>query len=380
MIDKFKVLNKVKIDTNKYIEIENHNSENLKIKMEEKLKSSKRTKKKTQKINLLTSTIASISVIIIVIGIMNPSLADNIIKNLPQFETMLDKIKESLSDEDTVEYNPELHPEIEEAKRQNIKNKLVATPINVSSKSNGLEMTINKAMYNKKNLYLDITLKTDEKFKESKLMKAVSDSPYGDGEKNMNLDIFELYINSIKADSYGWNPAVVEFVDDHTINLSYLLEFYTPNDIRNANFKLNFGIPISKEPFSSKKSDGEWSFNFNIKAVDDDNKHIDVNKKDGEYTLKSVDISNTYVEIKMGLPFQPSLGNPHNNFIIVKDQKGRELELSSGIDGDNKIYTQINELIKVGEIPEYIDVFIYPEDLTKSPLHSFRVEIPEDYR
>lgn len=380
MIDKFKVLNKVKIDTNKYIEIENHNSENLKIKMEEKLKSSKRTKKKTQKINLLTSTIASIAVIIVAIGIMNPSLADNIIKNLPQFETMLDKIKESLSDEDTVEYNPELPPEIEEAKKQNQKNKLIAIPVNISSKSNGLEMTIDKSMYNKKNLYLDITLKTDEKFKESKFMKAVSDSPYGDGEKNMNLDIFELYINDTKADYYGWGPAVVEFVDDHTVNISHLLELDPLNDIENANFKINFGIQISKKSFSTKKSDGEWSFNFNIKAVDDGNKHIDVNKKDGEYTLKSVDISNTYVEIKMELPFQPSLGNPHNNFIIVKDQKGRELELSSGIDGDNKIYTQINELIKVGEIPEYIDVFIYPEDLTKSPLHSFRVEIPEDYR
>ncbi|WP_154658881.1 hypothetical protein [[Clostridium] dakarense] len=46
MMDKFKVFNKVKIDTDKYMEIETNNDENLKIKMQERLNSSKRMKKK----------------------------------------------------------------------------------------------------------------------------------------------------------------------------------------------------------------------------------------------------------------------------------------------------------------------------------------------
>ncbi len=92
--------------------------------------------------------------------------------------------------------------------------------------------------------------------------------------------------------------------------------------------------------------------------------------------MKKVDVTDTYIEVKMELPFQPSLGNPHDNFIIVHDDKGRELEMSTGSDGKNKMYTQINELIDIGEIPLYIDILVcanYGEE--SNPLSSFRVDL-----
>ena len=94
------------------------------------------------------------------------------------------------------------------------------------------------------------------------------------------------------------------------------------------------------------------------------------------YTLKKVNVTDTYVEVQMELPFQPSLGNPHDNFIIVHDDKGRELNMSSGVDGENKIYTQINELVNIEEIPKYLDIFVctnYGEE--ENALSTFRVNI-----
>lgn len=364
MIDKFKIFNKVKIDTDKYEELETDNNEILKIKMKERLNSSQRTNRKRKKTNILISTVASIVIIVIGFGVLNPSVAINFIKNISGITTMLDKIKESVNEDSNIEYN-----------KANKNQKLETTPINVSSKSNGLEITIDNAMYDKKKIYLDMILKTDKPLKESEYIKAIDDSPYGDGEKNMYLNNLKLYINGVEPISYGYGPGVIEFIDEYTAKYSFLLELDPSNDIDDANFNISFDISKYKHPNFLGDTKGEWSFDFNINAIDDITKHVEVNKKDGEYTLKSVDISNTYIEVKIELPFQPALGNPHNNFIIVKDDQGRELEMSTGADGDNKVYTQINELINIGEIPKYIDVLVTENLADVKPLSSFRVDL-----
>ena len=375
MKNKFEIFNKIKIDTDKYEEAETSNNEELKIKMKEKLNSSKRLNKKKVKHNKIIKGIASIAIIAMGIGVFTPSLADNLKKRLPEFETMLDKIKESV-DGGTVEYDPKLYPELEEEKEEHKKSKLIATPINVSSKDDVLKITIDKAMYDKKKLYLDMTLTTDEPFNESKYKKTVGDSPYGDGIKEMYIEDLIIYMNDIEADGYGYGPGIVEFVDKNTIKLSYLIELDINNDIEDVNFKLSFGTKKYKDSLFTNSYDGKWSFDFNIKAIDDNAKSIVVDKKDGDYTLKKVEVTDTYIEVKMELPFQPSLGNPHDNFIIVYDDKGRALEMSTGSDGKNKMYTQINELIDIGEIPLYIDILVctnYGEEA--NPLSSFRVDL-----
>ena len=122
--------------------------------------------------------------------VVNPSLADNLKKRLPEFETMLDKIKSSIDNQEQVEYDPSIYPEREEEKQDHKKSKLIATPINVSSKNDGLEITIDKAMYDKKKLYLDMTLKTDEPFSKSKYKNLVGESVYGNGIKRTELIYF----------------------------------------------------------------------------------------------------------------------------------------------------------------------------------------------
>ena len=50
--------------------------------------------------------------------------------------------------------------------------------------------------------------------------------------------------------------------------------------------------------------------------------------------------------------------------------------MSTGSESENKIYTQINELIDIGEISLYIDILVctnYGEEA--NPLSSFRVNL-----
>ena len=377
MMDKFRIFNKIKIDTDKYQEIETNNEE-LKTKMLSKINSSKRSMRKRKINNRVIGSVAAIGIVMLGIGVVNPSLADNLKKRLPEFETMLDKIKSSIDNQEQVEYDPSIYPEREEEKQDHKKSKLIATPINVSSKNDGLEITIDKAMYDKKKLYLDMTLKTDEPFSKSKYKNLVGESVYGDGIKVMYISELEMYINNIKLDDYSYSTGIVEIIDENTINLSYLIELSIENDVEDANFKISFGVTNynNNNPNMFNAIGGKYLFDFNIKAIDDNFKSIVVDKKDGDYTLKKVNVTDTYVEVQMELPFQPSLGNPHNNFIIVHDDKGRELNMSSGVDGENKIYTQINELVNLEEIPKYLDIFVctnYGEE--ENALSTFRVNI-----
>ena len=375
-MDKFKIFNKIKIDTDKYEEIE-INKEELKSKMIGKVSSSKRSMRKRKIKSRLIGSVASISVIMVGIGITNPSLANHLKEKLPQFETMLDKIKLYMDFKEE-KYDLTKNSEYEEQKQEHKKSKLSATPINVSSKGDGLNITINNAMYDKKKLYLNMTLKTDKPFNKSKYKDLVGDSVYGDGSKVMYITDLKIYINNMKLDNYSCGPGIVDIVDENTINLSYLIELSHKNNVKDANFKISFGVTNYKNnnPNFDYIVGEKYLFDFNIKAVDDNYKSIVVDKKDGDYTLKKVNITDTYVEVQIELPFQTSLGNSHNNFIIVHDDKGRELKMSNGIDGKNKIYTQINELAEIGQMPKYIDIFVctnYAQE--ENALSTFRVNI-----
>ena len=223
-----------------------------------------------------------------------------------------------------------------------------------------------------------MTLKSDKPFRKSKYKDLFKESVYGDGINEMYISELEMYINNIKLDGYSWSAGIVDIIDENTINLSYLIELPIENDVEDANFKISFGLTNynNNNPDMFNAMGDKYLFNFNIKSIDDNSKTINIDKKDGDYTLKKVSITDTYIEIQMQLPFQPSLENPHNNFIIVYDDKGRELTMSSGVDGNNKIYTQINELVNIGEIPKYIDIFVctnYGEEA--NAISSFRVNI-----
>ena len=48
--------------------------------------------------------------------------------------------------------------------------------------------------------------------------------------------------------------------------------------------------------------------------------------------------------------------------------------MSTGSESENKIYTQINELVDIGEIPKYIDILVC-KNYGDNTLSSFRVNL-----
>ena len=86
-MSKFDIFNKIKIDLDKYEEIEDNNNDELKKQMQDRLKFSKRSLEKKRKDKMKKGIIisaASLAIIIIGIGIKNPAVADGFKKRLPE--------------------------------------------------------------------------------------------------------------------------------------------------------------------------------------------------------------------------------------------------------------------------------------------------------
>lgn len=90
MMDKFRIFNKIKIDTDKYQEIETNNEE-LKTKMLSKINSSKRSMRKRKINNRVIGSVAAIGIVMLGIGVVNPSLADNLKKDYQSLKLCLIK-------------------------------------------------------------------------------------------------------------------------------------------------------------------------------------------------------------------------------------------------------------------------------------------------
>ena len=83
----------------------------------------------------------------------------------------------------------------------------------------------------------------------------------------MYISELEMYINNIKLDNYSYSTGIVEIVDEHTINLSYLIELSIENDVEDANFKISFGVTNynNNNPNMFKTMGGKYLFDFSIK-------------------------------------------------------------------------------------------------------------------
>lgn len=377
-MSKFDIFNKIKIDLDKYEEIEDNNNDELKKQMQYRLKFSKRSLEKKRKDKMKKGIIisaASLAIIIIGIGIKNPAVADGFKKRLPEFENMLDKLRYGVGDNE-IEYDPALYTELENEKKELKKHQLVATKVDVFQKDDGMEMTIDKAMYNKKYLYLDMTLKCDKPFKETPYKTSITDSPYNDGEKYIDLELLDIYINKVKQENYGYSLARIQLINENTAKVQFLIDLDIKNDIEKADFKLDMSIKGEyglAQLFKEVKA--KYSFEFKIDAIDNNEKTISINKEDGGYKFESITVTDTYIQVKTKLPTKSTLGNPHNNFIIVTDDKGRELEMETSEEGEESI--QIHQLIKVGEIPKYVDISVYKDTdgNRENALASVRVNI-----
>ncbi|MGL4913118.1 MAG: DUF4179 domain-containing protein [Romboutsia sp.] len=311
----------------------------------------------------ISTAVASI-VVILGIGIYNPSLAEGI----PILGEMLDKINYALQN------NSQFKNNIDE--------------INESSYYDGLTITVNKAMYDGNQVYVDFTFKTDKPFKDTEYNKCI-DNSWEDGRKTFSFNFPDFEINAEKNTGYSFEYPKVEFVDDYTLKGSTIFEFGAISDIDNdtINFKMDLKLRTDEEDADgkSKKLDGVWSFDFPIKSNKKDTTAINVNKTKGDFTLHQVLLTPMSISIDITAPKEYYETFDIMEAVEVKDNKGNILWAKTGNYHNNEDnidkprYKQRYDLMEISDNIEYINVTFYGkwDEKTKSSLilADFKVDL-----
>lgn len=325
-------------------------------------------KKRNKYKKIMIASVASIG-LIISLGISNPSIADNI----SILGNVIEKINYALKNSDFFKDN--------------------INDINKSSTYGGLTITVDRAMYDGNNVYMEWTLETDSTFKNTEYMKAIES--YEDEKENIQYkfitDFPEFKIDGKRPLGYGYEYSKVKFVDDNTMEGSVVFEFEAINNIESdvIDFEMEFGLFSSEldERGNHTKLDGKWSFNFPVKSNKEDTKTIEVNKTKGEFTLHQVLLTPMSVSIDITAPKEYYKSFDIMEAVEVRDDKGNILWATSGnyqnYDDveNNKIselrYKQRYDLEYISNDIKYIDVIFYGEwnENTKSApiLSEFKV-------
>lgn len=142
MKDNFKLLNNIEMDLDKYEDL-NIDKDKLKKKMRTQIK----TKNKFKKNISVAASICIVGIGLSSVGVLNKSLAYNV----PILGSMLQMIQNSLNNNDNLLDS--------------------YTEVNKSFSKDGLTVKIDKVVYSKNQIFMELELKTDVPFEESKYAK-----------------------------------------------------------------------------------------------------------------------------------------------------------------------------------------------------------------
>lgn len=325
-------------------------------------------KKRNKYKKIMVASVASIG-LIITLGISNPSLADNI----PILGGIIEKINYALKNNDSF--------------KDNINN------INKSSTYDELSITVDRAIYDGNNVYIEWTLDTDNPFKDTEYIKAIEsyEDENGNIQYKLITDFPEFKIDGKRPLGYSYEHSKVKFVDENTMKGNVVFEFDAISNVESdiIDFEMEFGLFSNEldEKGNHKKLDGKWAFNFPVKSNKEDTKTIAVNKTKGEFTLHQVLLTPMSISIDITAPKEYYKSFDIMEAVEVRDDKGSILLATSGnyqnyddVKND-KIqelrYKQRYELENISEDIKYIDVIFYgewDEETKSSPiLSSFKV-------
>ena len=208
----------------------------------------KKHKKSNKYRKTMIASVASLGVIL-TLGINNPSLAYNI----PVLGDIFDKINYALKNKESFKDN--------------------ISDINSSSEYNGLTITIDKAIYDGNNVYIDYIIKTEEPFKETiyanTLHEYEIDKDSGEMIYYFNQYYPEFKINGVKPNGYGADTPRVKYVDEYTLKGSAMYNFDVINQVKSdtIDFEMEFGLYSNDvdENGNFKMLDGKWAFQFSYK-------------------------------------------------------------------------------------------------------------------
>lgn len=341
MIDKYKVLNNEVIQFDRYNEAKTDN-EKMKNIMKSKLKSRKQKNK-----NLLIASISILTIFSGAIGISikYPSFAEKI----PVLSDMMYLIQDAIQNES-----------MEDS----------VTNVNKSFSNDGLTFTVNKSWFTGNQIYIDFTLKSEEPFKDTKYVDALSDTIHIDNNPIPYL-LFsksDLYIDDNEIGNYSFEYARANFINEYTMKSNILIDFM-PEGLEfgnTANVKFSFKLG----EFEKSTLDTEWKMDFDVKSNRTMYKKIRVNENKNGVTIKDIKINQTSLNIDLKSNKNNTIG-----YVQVQDDKGNILNNGSALYDENS-YESISYLSDIGVIPEYIVVTVYGDyQKDKTPVAEFKVNI-----
>lgn len=351
--------------------IKNEIPENVRLRLDDTYKKILEDDSSNIKVNNTKKLVVGISglvasfVLIVGVGIKNPSLADEI----PIIKDFISKLQFALNNDVNL--------------KQNI------SDINKSSYVNGLKITIDKAMYDGNNVYADFTLKTDKPFDKTEYIKSLSNNNTTDNKKVLSFYFPEFKLNGKKTEGYSYEMPEVELIDDYTLKGSVVFEFSAISEIESDTIDFEMDLKLCSYDTDLKGNsdilDGVWSFDFPIKSNKEDAKVVKVNKQKGNFKLNQVMLNKTSITIDIEAP-----NEYYKNFDIMEaveviDNKGNILWAKSGNyhNGNNEDkyprYRQRYDLEEIGEHLKYVKVKFYGtwDEKTKSApvLAEFKVDL-----
>ncbi len=326
------------------------------------IKQGKKIKAKKKKKVLLVASAASLLLIsgATVVGVKNPSFAEK----LPIIGDMVDLIQNSMQAGNLTDSY---------------------TDVNKSYTKNGLTIAVERVVYSKNQMYMELELKTDKPFDESEYKDIIS--PVKSTDKNptnkyLNMVNPVFWINNKKVESYGFDAPEFNYVDDYTLKGTMLIDFKSPIKENNTYdiFKMEFGLEAfvgydgDKNKYEYiKPIDGIWTLEFPVKSNKEKTKEIKVNKKQDNITVKEVTLSQTSLNIILSSKKSSIIEG-----VEVKDDSGKFLNGAGVATSDGDKYDGDYHLNSINQDMESITVVVYTlntEDQNKKEVKEIKVDL-----
>ena len=338
MKDNFKLLNNVDMDLDKYEDL-NIDKDKLKKKMRTQIK----TKNKFKKNISVAASICIVGIGLSSVGVLNQSLAYNV----PILGSMLQMIQNSLNN--------------------NNDNLLDSyTEVNKSFSKDGLTVKIDKVVYSNNQIFMELELKTDVPFEESKYAKTIVHDPreqFADSLELVGRD-WKFSINNKKMQNYSFASPRFHYIDEYTLKGNMLIDFKSPIDESNEYdiFKMEFNLEAvdydreTNEYNHIEDINGPWSLEFPVKSNISKTKTIRPKVTQDDITVQKVVLTQT--SLNLNLSSKENIGL----YAEVKDDRGNILSgaglgISTGDTYDGDYY-----LNNIGQDMNYITVLAYKEN------------------
>lgn len=294
MKDKFKLLNNVDIDLDKYEDL-NINKEKLKLKMRGEIKA----KSNFKKCIIIAASVCIFGIGLISAGVINPSLAGSIpiVKNI--FEELNYKLNLGYID----------HNDIQK--------------VGSSITSNGTTITVEEAISDGSNIFLTYSVKSDKKISRPIISKEQQLEGYDKNSGDMMLygDVRsrtkDLSISESQSED-GY------FKDDYNFIGMVTYEVNTKNHEvpESINFEIDINYLGSVMTEYKDMLKGHWRFNLNIDTKSNV-KTVDINQSKDGFKLNNVSISPYSIVADIEFP---------ESFIATKEEVKNNIEKRIRID------------------------------------------------